>query len=741
MSDNVTFEFREQAYNHRMLTFVVINNVHIDVRQFLSDAREYYVNEIRSILEVYSSVKVNTCIHLTLEKVVIPNRDTSADDNSDPVNNSENLNRVLFELYIQTSPITIERETDINEKFEQNVMNFIVAQIDDHATMGSGFTISRINELEVQINEHDPLRASSYIKTPNYLANKKAIINVQNNDNKCFMWALLASLHADDVQGGHRERVNHYIRFQHELVFTGIRFPVAVKDIDKFEKLNTNISVNVYSFDSTKKKVLILRTTQDVKIKHIHLLLLSEQTRNGEIKQHYCWIQKFETLMASQISNRKKKTFICDRCLNYFWTEEAFCNHMINCFKQNDCQITMPEEYDSVLEFKNYKNQLICPFVIYADIETILKKTNTQFSRLPTTTSTTTALQEHEPYSIGFYLKCSYNDELSYYMTNRGVDCIKWFINELQEIVKELTRIFDNPIPLDMTPEEEDAFRSAMKCHICEKRFNHYHDIIVRDHCHFTGKFRGAAHQNCNLQYRDFRTVPVVFHNLMNYDAHFLIEKIAKGFDNRGLTKVIPITTEKYLSIIRTIPNSNGQFREMIKFKFIDSFRFMNTSLDTLASKIPSVKKRNLMRKHFFNVNENQLNLLERKGILCYDYIDSWEKLNENSLPPKEAFHSSLTNQDISDQQFALANEIWRVFNMQTLGEYTDFYLKIDVLLLVNVFENFRETCQKLYKLDPANYYTTPGLSFDAMLKYTNVRLKLLTDVDMLLFIERGDYF
>lgn len=279
-------------------------------------------------------------------------------------------------------------------------------------------------------------------------------------------------------------------------------------------------------------------------------------------------------------------------------------------------------------------------------------------------------------------------------------------------------------------------FKNAKICHICENDFQRGKDIIVKDHCHFTGRYRGAAHQDCNLQYQENRTIPVVFHNLSNYDSHFLLRKLATGF--KGMMKIIPINSEKYISFIKTVEDSSDKFQEMVKFKFIDSFRFMPSSLDYLSSLVPSEKK-TILRNEYRNLSDEQLRLLERKGVFCYDYVDSWEKLEEKSLPPKEAFHSSLTNEDISEKDYNFATEVWKTFKIKSLGEYADLYLRVDVCLLAIVFENFRETCQKLYKLDPANYYTAPGLSFDAMLKFTKIELELLKDVDMLLFVERGN--
>lgn len=136
--------------------------------------------------------------------------------------------------------------------------------------------------------------------------------------------------------------------------------------------------------------------------------------------------------------------------------------------------------------------------------------------------------------------------------------------------------------------------------------------------------------------------------------------------------------------------------------------------------------------------SEAQIKLLERKGVFCYDYINGLNRLSETSLPTKEQFYSKLTESDISDEDYEHAHTVWNAFNMKTLGEYSDLYMKTDILLLADVFENFRETCHKIYGLDPGHYFTAPGLSFDAMLKYTKIKIELLTDIDMLLFVERG---
>ena len=133
-----------------------------------------------------------------------------------------------------------------------------------------------------------------------------------------------------------------------------------------------------------------------------------------------------------------------------------------------------------------------------------------------------------------------------------------------------------------------------------------------------------------------------------------------------------------------------------------------------------------------------ELDLMKKKGVYPYDYMDSFSRFNETSLPKREDFYSILNDTDISEDDYKHAQDVWDAFKIKNLGEYHDLFLKTDVLLLADVFENFRETCLHYYKLDPCHYITSPGLSWDAMLKMTKINLDLICNIDMQLFIEKG---
>ncbi|XP_068752898.1 uncharacterized protein [Montipora capricornis] len=159
----------------------------------------------------------------------------------------------------------------------------------------------------------------------------------------------------------------------------------------------------------------------------------------------------------------------------------------------------------------------------------------------------------------------------------------------------------------------------------------------------------------------------------------------------------------------------------------------MSSSLDKLVSNLPKEALIYTSRKF----KGKKLDLMSQKGVYPYDFMDSFDKFNEK-LPPKEEFYSILNDEDITDDQYKHAKNVWNTFNLKNMGEYHDLYLKSDILLLADVFENFRKTCLQYYKLDPCHYFTSPGLSWDAMLKMTDIKLELMTDIDMFQFIEKG---
>ena len=248
---------------------------------------------------------------------------------------------------------------------------------------------------------------------------------------------------------------------------------------------------------------------------------------------------------------------------------------------------------------------------------------------------------------------------------------------------------------LIMSAEEEERFESSNSCWICDKLFD-VKDDKVRDHCHITGKYRGVVHWGCNISFKLSKKIPVIFHNLRGCDSHLMINKIGK-YDIK--VSVIPNRLEKYMAFTT---NKN--------LVFIDSMQFMNSSLDSLDKNLSDNDFKYLSEE----ISSEFLGLVKQKEVYPYNYMDSFKKFFENKLPDKcnDKFFSSLKDVCISGKDYLKANNFWNVFNINTMGDYHDLYLKTDVLLLANVFEKFISTCLNYYGLDPCYYFSSPGLSW-----------------------------
>ena len=330
-----------------------------------------------------------------------------------------------------------------------------------------------------------------------------------------------------------------------------------------------------------------------------------------------------------------------------------------------------------------------------------------------------------------------------------------------------------------MTKDEEDSYNKDTICHICLKEFDNDKDK-VGDYCYFTGRYRGAAHNDCNLRHKIPKNIPIIFHNGSMYDYHFLIKELAEEFN--GNFECLGENMEKYITfsvpIKKRIENKNMDITH--RLKFIDSFRFMSISLsklvDNLTDGVHNDKCVNCKSNFCFvrTINETLLFecvdckkeyekkfnkvllerfsstyefcgndmdkflILLRKGVYPYEYMDGWDRFSEKALPDKDSFYSNLTMEDISKTDYVHANNVFKKFCMNNLGDCHDLYVRSDTLLLADIFENFRQSCLENYELDPAHFVSLPGLAWQAFLKKTNVELELLKDYDMLLMIEEG---
>ena len=704
----------KSAFNGFVAQYVIKGSPDYDTTTFLTVAKPFLIN----IMDKNRNIKVRLYLNCLMKR-------------KDP-DHGTIIKKFAFHSAGQK---VITEATDPHEIYKE-MMDEIEEEVQkvEHA-VGSGWAFVEVENLTLHTNIWDPIKASSYIDLPKELKNKNAIINMKNEDNKCFLWCVLRALNPKD---DHPERIDKDLRSKEDtLNMSGITYPVELKYIKRFEKQNSDISISIlgYSKDERIYPLEISKFTkskkEDERKYNIVLLLI----KNGD-NSHYCLIKNLSALLTSQVNKHKSKFYFCLNCLNGYDEPEKLEKHKEYCSEEDSIKINMPPP-NTYTKFKNFLYSEKAPFAIYADFESIVKPLNT--CEPDPNKSYTLKYQEHEPVSFVYYIK-SFNESVyksklrSYVKENEeSPDTIDVFIKWLEEDVKIISELGKEKMII--TEEEQEQFNHASKCWICGKLLNL--KDRVRDHCHYTGRYRGAAHNICNLKYSKPNNISVFFHNLTGYDSHLFIKKLGV---TEGIIDCIPNNEENYISFSKTIKtgeytNKRGETKnKYFKIVFKDSLKFMASSLEVLVNNLPDGALNNL-NKYF---TTKQVKLLKQKGFFPYDYMDNIEKLKDSKPPPQKAFYSKLTGKGINNYNYNHVLNVWETWKMKTFKEYLELYNVTDVLLLADVFENFRDICLKNYGLDPVYYYTAPGLAWDAMLKMTKINLELLSNIDMLLMIEKG---
>jgi hypothetical protein len=670
---------------------------------------------ILKALKKYNGLKFNIGMDMLFSK---PDKD-----------NSDLIITQLF--HIAAKSVEITHESQINQALK-NQNEEIKRRIDRYTVNGSGWTIEEIQRHYIMLAKYKPLAAKSYIPLPAVIQNKKATINIKNTDDKCFMYCLGRALDPNPEKC-HLELVSKHLKAVcKNLGLEDIKMPVSVKDIPKIET-QFKISINIFGLDGTD--VFPITRPKAGYDKHVDLLYIEDEKTN-----HYVLIKDFDKLNCN-ITKHKEKQHLCRYCMQHFTTKEILEKHVVNCIMINGVQaVEMPKEKTEIC-FSSLHKSIPCPFVIIADIEALLIKFS--YAKNNCNKSYTIKKHKHESCSVGYKVICFENDKLSkpirmFRCTDAVTNFFEALFEEEKEIIDHMKKFKKSDIIMTKTQYEE--YNLAKACYVCQGLFTE-DNKKVRDHCHVSGAYRGAAHDKCNLKLRLSPEIPIIFHNLKGYDTHHLMLKI--GELNKNIN-IVPNNMEKYISFsigtVRKEWDSKSKKmvdKERFNLRFIDSFSFLNESLSQL---VDNLKESGLVKfKYTHEAFGSRTNMMTRKGVYPYAYMDSWSKFDVNPKKLKlEDFTNDLTGEKISELDFKHFGNVCDEFNIKNLGEYHDLYLKTDILLLADVFENFRKLCLSNYKLDPCHYFTAPGLAWDACLKMTEIKLELLTDVDMHLFIEKG---
>ena len=288
---------------------------------------------------------------------------------------------------------------------------------------------------------------------------------------------------------------------------------------------------------------------------------------NGE-KWHYLIVKNLSGLLRGITSNHAGD-FYCLNCSCAYSTKNKFEAHKKICENHDYYHVEMPTKDNNTIKYNHGEKSTKSLFVIYADLECLLEKMSTSINN--PNKSSTTKINKHTPSGYSIFTHFSFNKSKNKFNYYRGNDCIKKFCKDLKENATKIIN-YEKKKMIPLTIEEKIHYNKQKICYICKKEFNiDKKKYKVRDHCHYTGKYRGAAHNICNLRYKVPKEIPIVFHNGSTYDYHFIIKELVKEF--KGNFECLCENTEKYITFLVPLKKKieNKDIEIIYKIKFIDS--------------------------------------------------------------------------------------------------------------------------------------------------------------------------
>ena len=657
------------------------------------------------------------------------------------------------EAHFRTLQTPVHGATDLQAMYGPMKEKMLEA-LTGYLKNGSGWRLKKVLRLTIKLSRNRPLGGSSYLPHPKGF-NTSSLINIENKkDDLCFAWSILRLKYPiADKKNGNPKYIKDLKEHFNEFNWDGIEFPTPCckRAFKKFEN-NNNVSVAVYGHEIYTELV----KGEEVEKRRIIPLYVPTE-RRGTIYQlffyknedgtnwHYNPITSLAGLVSKQVKNHHKGRgiFICDYCLNYFGTQRLLDNHEEICSQHKAVKTIYPEPgKNDILRFKNIQNCIECPIKFYIDTESILQPVDETHGK-------TKLFQRHKTSAFYIYPVLRIGDEsvtiepVEAIGNNETDDIAKILGEKLEEKAKEVYERFNVPVKMIFDETARISFESARNCYACGQKLN---DDKVRDHDHFTGKYRGALHSECNLKLRQKPfSIPVFAHNMSGYDSHMFVRLLGETEDE---VSCIPQNEEKYMSfrknvIVDVVDGKNVY----VTLNFKDTFRFLGKSLAGLVKITETFRHTD---KYF---SKEEQKVLRSKQHYPYEYMDSFLRFEETTVPLKEAFNSSLNlkglvfssrtdnlselkPEEMSDKDYEDFKRSWEASKSKNLGDFTMLYVKGDTLQLADVFENFIDVFMDLFNLDPSHYISAPHYFNDAMLMVTGVQIPLLTDADMHLFFE-----
>lgn len=580
--------------------------------------------------------------------------------------------------------------------FIEQAQREISQTVEDFIQNGSQWVLNAVFRTDLEIARCRPLAGScgwNVLSITTIRDIQRLTLN-GSGDHKCFFYAVARHFVGED----NMHAVLSFV--QDNFNITGIITPVTINQVAKFEEQNKHLSfrINILYLEEGSIYPIFASKTKFCVDNHINILLYQEAVE-GVLVRHYVYVRNLEKLLRKEYQSRdkrnKKKHYqnltVCPNCLCKFSRASTWWKHYELCKQNKELKVNVPK-YGERIEFTKHNRKFKIPLIGFFDFEAVQKTPDSncvQCTRAELDGCYHKAKIETEQHAGTFaIIIVNYLDRIIFSKCYSGEDCADVFLETLLEIEDKLKERLDAAEPLQMLPAEEADFKASWMCHICEKPFEPGH-TPVRDHCHLTGKFVGAAHQLCNMKRVEVKKIPLFCHNFSGYDSHLIIRAL-KPDPRIKCLKALPRNTEKF----RTV--------ELNNYIFLDSMSFLNGSLaDVVCGLTNSGHNFPLIDQENICQNDSEKGLLLQKGIYPYEYAVSVDQLRAaKTLPPHADFYSKVANANVTLEDYEHAQKVFQAFGCTDMLQYTELYCRLDTILLAECFISFRAEVYREFTLD-----------------------------------------
>ena len=623
------------------------------------------------------------------------------------------------------SRVTTVNEMQMNKATITSMFSHIIKSFEDFLQNGSGWILVDCIAFDVEMGKCLSL-AGSYCEQDQphtvFYKNERITSSVNESDSKngknCFYIALAQFFvkNKSDIANFIEENINCVAPL-----------PVSVDKISQVEAANKHLDIAINVIYKTEdEEIYPCYASPNINAKNMVNMFLFFTANKEEPTLHYALIENISKLLAVRTKSatntwHTRDQHICYNCFNTFHRLSTLESHVAWCHQESGQSLIVPEE-GSVVEYMPKRKEEKIAFTLFFDFETMQLPSKKKCCSEETCSHKSVNISDHEAFAYSIIVIDRYGDireQISHVGTDAATHCVRALVS----IQKKYSKILQTEVPIKMTDDDEKNYQNAKHCHICHFAIN---GKGVRDHDHLTGKYIGAAHKDCNLHRVECNKIVGFAHNFSGYDSHILIQALAK-YEGDIRISAIPLNTEKFKMI------------KINNLTLLDSFAFLGDSLEKLVDtlkvshhKFPFIKK--WMTK--YQRGMASVGMILRKGVYPYEYITSYDRLKEKQLPSKDKFYSRLNSSHISNEDYDHAKSIWKHFGCRNLKDFTKLYVLSDTYQLAEAVLDLRDNIFEEFKIDLCHYLSLPMMAKDIMLKVTNVKMDLLTDIEMINFVK-----